>query len=111
MSNDEMPDLRGLNETELLTIIRHQTKLVLRRSVPKERLVQIIEHGLQPAPEELAGTTGTRARLQIFVEKNWEWVNSQLPCKGENRGRCTIYPCPEARHLDCFMSSSNHAKV
>ncbi len=100
--SDELPDLRTLNGTELIDIIRRQTGMVVRRSVPHERLVQLVEEGGMPAPEELADTNQSRLRLQMFIEAYWVQVNSQLPCKGMNRGRCTIYPCPEGRHLDCY---------
>ncbi len=106
--DEGLPDPRGLNTTELLEIIRCQTGLVVRRSVPKERLVQIVEQGGMPTQEELAGTNESRRLLQVFIEKNWVQINSQLPCKGTNRGRCTIYPCPEGRHLDCFGASREH---
>jgi hypothetical protein len=92
------------NETELLEMVRRNTGAVLKRSISRDRLVQIV-YGAAPIPEELSGTTETRRTLQIFIEKNWNWINSQIPCKGENRGKCSIYPCPEGRHLDCYQSA------
>lgn len=109
--SEELPDLRSLNTTELLDIIRRQTGLVVRRSVPHGRLVQLVEDGGMPSQEELAGTNESRKVLQLFIEKNWTQINSQLPCKGVNRGRCTIYPCPEGRHLDCYRSSREHLRL
>ncbi len=104
MSN-EIPNFQNLNETELLNIIRRQTGVVVRRSVGRERLMQIAVEGKAPGADELAGTTGTRQELQVFIEKNWVWLNSQLPCSGNDRGKCTIYPCPEGRHLDCYLAA------
>lgn len=103
--SEPLPELPTLNTTELLNIIRRQTGMIVKRSVEREWLLQIIEYGDPPAPHEVADTMETRRRLQVFVEKSWDWLNSQLPCKGEKRGKCTIYPCPDARHLDCYMAA------
>ncbi len=104
-------DLSRLNESELAMIVRRQTGLVVKRSVGRERLIQFLEDGGSFAPEELAGTNESRKKLQLYIEKNWVGIQSQLPCKGENRGRCTIYPCPEGRHLDCYLSALPHMKI
>jgi len=98
-------DLMRLNVTELSQLIRQRTGWVVKVSVPKERLVGFLYGQLQLTAEDLADTTQSRRSLQVFIEKNWTWVNSQLPCKGENRGKCSIYPCPEGRHLDCFNAA------
>jgi hypothetical protein len=103
--SETRPDLRALNTSELLSIIRRTNGMIIRRSVPKERLIQIIEYGIQPEANELSDTMSTRKTLEVFVEKHWTWVNSQLPCKGEYKGKCTVYPCPEGRHIDCFMAA------
>ena len=108
---EDMDILHTLNTTELAFIIRRQTGLIVKRSVPRERLVQLLENGLSLTPEEIASTTDSRQRLQLFVLSNWEGIQSQLPCKGDNRGRCTIYPCPEGRHIDCLLAASTHMKV
>jgi len=100
--------LQTLNHTELMEIIRRQTGLVVKRSVPRERMVQFLQSGVQFSPEELSPTTDSRKRLQLYIEKNWVALNSQLPCKGENKGRCTIYPCPEGRHVDCLLQAAPH---
>lgn len=101
-------DLMRLNATELAQIIRQRTGWVIKASVPKERLAAFLYGQAQPTPDDLAETTKTRHSLQIFIEKNWALFGSQLPCKGENRGRCTIYPCPEGRHVDCFLAAGPH---
>lgn len=109
---EQIPDnLFTLNETELAYIIRRQTGLVIKRSVRKERLVQLVEEGGAVLEEEIAESTRTRKELQLYVEQNWEGVNSQLPCKGPDKGKCTIYPCPEGRHVDCFLSAGPHIKL
>ena len=95
----------GHNQTELAYIYRRHTGLVLKRTVTIDRLIELLTQGGQPLPEEISPTTESRKRLQLYVEKNWNGINSQLPCKGENRGRCSIYPCPEGRHLDCVNSA------
>lgn len=112
-----------MNATELLYLVRCQTGLVVKRSVDRARLIEMVvgTHQQQqdptvrqqayPRAEELAASNDSRQKLQVFIEKNWEGVQSQLPCKGENRGRCTIYPCPEARHFDCLISAAPHMKM
>lgn len=107
---EDMDIFHVLNITELAQLIRRQTGLVIARSVGKDRMIQIL-HGQSPEPHELSKTDDTRKKLQIYIEKNWAGIQSQLPCKGENRGRCTIYPCPEARHVDCLMAAGPHLKM
>lgn len=109
--DEGLPDLQQLNATELASIVRRQTGVVVKRSVPRLRLIELIEYGLAPLPEEAAKTNETRKVLQLFIEKNWSWVNSQIPCKGENMGRCTVYPCPEGRHLDCYLAAKDQIRV
>lgn len=102
----ELPPLEQLNISELLQILsnaghgRHR----LRRSVPRERLIHLIKTGDQPEDDEISQTSVTRHNLQVWIEKNWAGIGSQLPCVGPNRGKCTIYPCTEGRHLDCYLS-------
>lgn len=108
---EDMDNLHLLNETELAYIIRRQMGLVVKRSVGKERLIQLLEDGGMPTEEELSSTTDSRKRLQLYIEKNWEGIQSQLPCKGENRGRCTVYPCPEGRHVDCLNAAAPHMRL
>ncbi len=108
---EDMDQLHLLNVTELTQLIRRHTGLVVKRSVPKERLIELLENGGLPTAEEISPTTESRKRLQLYIEKNWMGIQSQLPCKGENRGRCTIYPCPEGRHVDCLLSATPHMNV
>ena len=110
---ETVPDLKNLtllNDTELRYLIRRQTGLVLKRSVTKERLIELMsgDEWQTPHPDEVSPSTETRRQLQVYIEKNWSGISSQLPCKGENRGRCTIYPCPEGRHVDCLLSATPH---
>lgn len=101
-------DLRLLNITELTQLLRQSTGWVVRASVSKERLASFLYGFEQPTAEDLAESTKTRISLQVFIEKNRTVFDSQLPCKGENKGRCTIYPCPEGRHADCFLAAGPH---
>lgn len=101
----ESPPLESLNTTELCEMIRRQLGKIVKRSLSRERLIEIIEYGQMPAAEEISGTVETRKLLQSFIEQNWGALNSQLPCKGLNRGKCTIFPCPEGRHLDCYTQN------
>lgn len=124
----EIPEqnlLSSLNETELAQLIRRQTGLIVARGMGRDRMIELLENGGMPKPEgtswdshgvmyfhpEISKTQDSRKRLQLFIEKNWNSLQSQLPCKGENRGRCTIYPCPEGRHIDCLLAASSHMKM
>jgi hypothetical protein len=114
-----------LNETELAQLIRRQTGVIVARSVGRDRMVEMLEFGHKPDPggerlvgdekvdfySEISKTDDSRKRLQLYVEKNWNGIQSQLPCKGENRGHCTIYPCPEGRHVDCLIAAGPHLKL
>ena len=101
-------DLTLLNTTELTQLIRQRTSWVVKASVPKERLAAFLYGQAHPTAEDLAETTMTRYKLQLFIEKNWSLFGSQIPCRGENRGKCTIYMCPEGRHVDCYLSAEPH---
>lgn len=106
--SDEIPPLDQFNITELVEIIRKQHGVVVKRSVGKDRLIELVETGAVPQKEELALTMLSRVKLQTFIQKNWAMVGSQLPCNGPNKGKCTIYPCPEARHVDCYLRAEPH---
>ncbi len=120
-----LDNLHLLNETELTQLIRRQTGVIVARSIGKDRMIEILQNGYVPDPggyrqigdemvditSEYAKTNESRKKLQLFIEKNWNGIQSQLPCKGENRGRCTIYPCSEGRHVDCLLAAGPHMKV
>lgn len=99
-----------MNHTELLKILSSEKYgyLRLRGGISIERLAHLVRTGERPAPEELALTSDTRRRLQLWVERNWSQIGSQLPCSGPNKGKCTIYPCSEGKHLDCYLSAQKH---
>jgi hypothetical protein len=107
--------LDELNDTELWEIARLQLSsawckpIRLSRNVPRERVMYLIEANQPPEPREVL--IETRLRLQQWVKKNWDLVNSQLPCQGPDRGKCTEYACPEGRHLTCFKSAAPHFLV
>ena len=100
-----------LNWTELASLIRGRHGVIIKRSVPRERLLEIVASNTSPNPEELASSNESRRKLQVFIDKNWKWIESQLPCKGENRGKCTIYNCPEGRHADCLIGAGPQLKM
>jgi hypothetical protein len=106
-----------LNETELTQIIRSLTGVIVYRSIGKDRMIELASNPVLLQREDWAAsdvgssTNDSRKRLQLFIEKNWNGIQSQLPCKGENRGRCTIYPCSEGRHVDCLLAAGPHLKV
>lgn len=120
-------DLTFLNGTELAQLIRQRTGTIVARSAGADRMAELLEHNEAPDPggmhqvgvdntwvefpNETSDTNDSRKRLQLYIEKNWNGIQSQLPCKGENRGRCTIYPCSEGRHVDCLIAAGPHLKI
>lgn len=102
--------LELLNQSELLQILKDPERggHRLRKAVSADRLIHLIRTGEQPVQEEIALTTNTRKRLQVWVEKNWAAIGSQLPCSGETRGKCTEHSCTDGRHLDCYLGAEDH---
>lgn len=95
------------SETELMGLARRQGLPLLRRSLPVADLVAIVSGERLPREDEISGTIHTRKALQIFINKNWGRVSSQLPgCNGQ----CTTYPCSEARHMACFAPNESVVK-
>lgn len=99
-----------MNRTELLQILSTEKYgfLRLRGSIPLERLAHLIRTGEQPTPDEIALTSDSRRKLQLWIDRNRLQIESQLPCSGPNKGKCTIYPCSEGKHLDCYLSAQKH---
>lgn len=94
------------NDTELKDIIREVQGTIPRRDLPRERLVSLARGEDRLSEGEVSGTMETRARLQkwLLAKTNFPWVIGQLPCIGEQRGHCTVYPCTEGQHLECLFS-------
>lgn len=110
-----MIPLDELNDTELWELARMQLTaswsrpIRLIRSLPRERVFWYIETGALPAQEDFL--LETRDKLQTWITKRWDMVNSQLPCAGVNKGKCTIYPCAEGRHLSCYEKARPHFRL
>ena len=57
--------------------------------------------GSLPVDERfVANTSFTRAKLETFIQTNFERVRGQLP--GCN-GRCRSFLCTEGKHMGCFL--------
>lgn len=98
------PPLQILNQSELLELVFIHRGVRMRRDTLPARLIHLIESPNDPIhPQEIPRTTESREKLEAWIMKNWDAIQTQLPCKAHNRGRCTIYPCTEARHLSCWM--------
>lgn len=103
--------LEELNDTELWEIARLQLSancrrpVRLSRSVSRERVIELILTAQEPDPRE--ELIESRVRLEKWIAKNWVSVNSQLPCHGKDRGKCTIFACPEGRHLLCYSANAD----
>lgn len=112
MSNQDPPPLEALNTTELIQILAKPSNggHRLRDTTPKERLIQLIQTGETPHQTEISQTSETRKQLEYWIRNvAWDGINSQLPCSGENRGRChSVYPCSEGRHLACYLAARKH---
>lgn len=106
--------LDDLNDTELWELARMglsaawRRPIRLLRSLPRERVIYLVESGAQPDPSEII--LESRVKLEQWIARNWEMVNSQLPCTGPDRGKCTKYPCPEGRHLSCYSAAADHIR-
>jgi hypothetical protein len=108
-------ELDELNDTELWELLRLQSTAAwgrpirLSRGAPREYVIRAIDSGEPPYPPyELLES---RAMLQTWIRNNWTMVNSQIPCSGPLKGNCTMYPCPEGRHLSCFKAAEPHFKL
>lgn len=106
--------LDELNDTELWEVARLELSSAWRRpirllrSLPRERVMRLIEAGAQPHPSE--ELIESRLKLEQWVDRNREQVLSQLPCSGADRGKCTKYPCPDGRHLACYAAAADHIR-
>lgn len=100
--------LTELNQSELLELVFIHRGFRLRRDTPQDRVIYLLEHQQeQPLPQEIPNTTETRTRLEVWILQNWNALQSQLPCKGHNRGHCSTYPCSEMRHLSCWSANKD----
>jgi hypothetical protein len=105
-------DLHELNQSELLELVFIHRGYRLRRDTLIDRLIQLLEDDTaHPTAAEIPATQQTRAELEQWILKNWGMIQSQLPCKLANRGRCTIYPCTEVRHISCWTFSKSAMRM
>ncbi len=102
-----MQQYSSLNITEITQLIRQKTSNILKHSIPKDRLLKILLDTEHSVVEDYADTCNTRNRLQTFLDKNCVSLASQIPCNGQNKGKCTIYPCAEGRHSDCYLAAAS----
>jgi len=101
-------DLLDLNKTELLELIRQQTGVRLSPNSTIEELVETINTGhiLSSSAVESG-----RRKLQLFITDNWEFFQTNLPCRGQiNEGKCTIFKCPNSRFINCYQNVKEHLK-
>ena len=105
--------LTELNQSELLERVYIHRGFRLRRITEPARLIHLLENPqAQPLSQELpTETMDTRARLEKWILKNWDAIQSQIPCKAANRGHCTIYPCTELRHLTCWEKAKKQVGI
>lgn len=95
-------DLNELNKTELIEILRLQTGRRVSRTLATNDIINMLDTG---SISTFSKTEKTRYRLEQFIEKNWDYYQTNLPCRGEpNEGKCTVYRCPEGRHVDCYLN-------
>lgn len=95
-------DLTELNKTELIELLRLQTGRRLSRTLSNNELIEMMNTG---EITRFARTEHSRMRLEQFIQKNWDYYQTNLPCRGQiNEGNCTIFRCPEGRHIDCYLN-------
>jgi len=95
-------DLNELNKTELTELFRIQTGRRLSRSLSNDELITAINTG---EIVRSARTEKTRMKLEKFIAKNWDFYQTNLPCRGQvNEGKCSVFRCPEGRHIDCYLN-------
>ena len=104
LDEDDMDKvLEQCNETELLQIARRNGH-ILKRGIDRAILIDIVRGAINPKDEHKSGTVFTRKKLEDFISANWARAQSQLP--GCN-GKCTTFPCTEAKHSRCFAANKN----
>lgn len=90
-----------LNNSELAELAR---KKFGRReiSLNRENLLKIlVGEKTSPTKEEI-----TRKKLQVFVEKNWEAIQTNVPCTlTKNAGKCTVHNCTTVQHIECYKGA------
>lgn len=97
----EQNEYSELNNSELAELAR---KKFGRREVSlnRENLLKILlGEKIPPTKEEV-----TRKKLQVFVEANWEAIQTNVPCAlAINAGKCTIHNCTTIQHIDCYKGA------
>jgi hypothetical protein len=92
------------NESELLWLARRQGLPVLRYGIPREELLAIVSGEARVEERHLSPTNQTRARLEAFVQANFDRVQGQLPgCTG----LCRTFHCTEGKHMHCFIPNES----
>lgn len=95
-------ELEDLNNTELAELAR---KRFGRREVPanRESLLKILSsEKVEITKEEI-----TRKKLQVYVEKNWVAIQTNIPCASSiNAGKCTKHNCTSIQHVACYKGAN-----
>lgn len=105
MTQDDIPPLEELSTSELVEMCRRQGYGHINRFANRERIIALLTYGGKVPPELVSKSNQTRKELERFISSFWDRIQSQLPCKGENRGKCTIYGCSDGQHAECLMAS------
>ncbi len=101
-------DFENFNKTELIELHRIQHGRRISRSTSNQSLIEMMENG---RIDRISPKEKTRAKLQVFIKSNWSLYQTNLPCRGQiNEGQCTVFKCPEARHVDCYLNVKSQIK-
>ena len=99
-------NLEELNKTELIELIYR--RFGKRVNEERELLLDIL-NGELPIENVPQRTIDSRRKLQVFIEQNYEAVQTNLPCRAEfNAGKCTIFPCSDVMHKNCYNGAKEH---
>ncbi len=79
-----------LSRSELVELIRKQKGRRASQVSTRENLLEVLD-----GKEGKFPTEDSRKRLQVFIEKNWDSVQTNLPCRGEINEGCESL----SRHL------------
>lgn len=101
-----MYKLNDCNETELIQLGRSQGVGIIKRGLPKDVLVALVNGDQVVRDEHLSQINFTRKVLEDYINapSRINIIMSQLPgCTG----KCVSYQCSSGRHGLCFIPSES----
>lgn len=93
---------RLINKTEILELIKEYELFDIRSTVGIERLVSLLENGLEPEDEDslYCPLFEWKIEMETYIQKNIKKMRTQLPgCTGT----CTEFGCPRGVVTNCYI--------